>query len=270
LEINIFDVAHGFCAYVVADNRNVILIDCGQNKETGFQPTNYLINRKCNAVELFIVSNYDEDHLSDLENLRASEIPILRLSRNKSLTGDQLRNLKLLAGPLGTGMKELLRMISTYTSTPAEPIDFDGIERKTFYNEYPAFEDTNNLSVVTFLHYGDIHIAFPGDLEKDGWLALLEDRNFEQELERTNFFVASHHGRDSGYCKEIFDHCRPYLVIISDEGVKYDTQKTPYQDHAKGVRWSDGTTRYVLTTRSDGKITITQQPGTKINITTAR
>lgn len=269
MEINILDAAHGFCAYIVADNRNVILIDCGKNEETGFQPTSYLKGRKCNAVELFIVTNYDEDHLSDLPNLVA-EIPIQTILRNKSISGEELRRIKLDAGPLGPGIEALLGMINTYITTPAQPVDFNGIERKTFHNEYPTFRDTNNLSVVTFLHYLDTHIVFPGDLEKEGWLALLEHSDFRRQLEQTNFFVASHHGRDSGYCEEVFSHCKPFLVIISDEAVKYDTQETPYQKHATGVPWSDGSTRYVLTTRSDGKITITQTPGEKTKVNTAR
>jgi beta-lactamase superfamily II metal-dependent hydrolase len=268
VEINILDAAHGFCAYIVADNRNVILIDCGKNEETGFEPSRYLAGRGCRVVELFIVSNYDEDHLSDLPNLR-NKIRIERLLRNKSISGDELRRLKLEAGPLGPGMEALLGMIGNYITTPAQPIDFDGIERKTFYNEFPTFPDTNNLSVVTFLHYLGTHIVFPGDLEKAGWLALLEQSEFQRELEKTNFLVASHHGRESGYCEEVFGYCQPNLVIVSDEDVKYDTQKTPYRKHATGVPWSDGTTRYVLTTRNDGKITISQMPGEKIKVTTA-
>jgi beta-lactamase superfamily II metal-dependent hydrolase len=177
---------------------------------------------------------------------------------------------KLDVGPLGPGIEALLGMIDTYTTTPAQPVDFNGIERKIFYNDFPTFPDTNNLSVVTFVHYLDSLVVFPGDLEKEGWLALLEHSEFRRQLEQTNFFVASHHGRDSGYCEEVFSHCQPFLVIISDEAVKCNTQETPYQKHATGVPWSDGSTRYVLTTCSDGKITITQTLGEKIKVNTAR
>lgn len=269
MEINIFDVAHGSCAYIVSDTKNVILIDCGKNEETGFEPTEYLKGRNCSAIEQFVVTNYDEDHLSDLPNLRA-KIPIQVLLRNKSINGQQLRSLKLEGGPLGPGMEALLSMIDKYTA-PAQSTDFDFgvLERTVFHNDFPNFRDTNNLSLVVFLHYLDVHIVFPGDLEKDGWLALLKEPEFQNQLRQTNFFVASHHGRGSGYCEEVFKYCRPWLVLISDEAVKYDTQDTDYQQHAVGVPWNNGEKGYVLTTRSDGKITITKRPNEKIHVTTA-
>lgn len=269
MEVNILDVAHGSCACIVADNRNVILIDCGKNEETGYQPSSYLRDHNCSGIELFIVTNYDEDHLSDLPNVWP-KIPIQSFLRNTSISGEDLRRLKLQAGPLGPGMESLLRMIGPSPGTSAPPIDFSGIERKSFWNDFSKFPDTNNMSIVIFFHYCDIHIVFPGDLEREGWLALLERAEFQSQLKQTNFFVASHHGRDSGYCEEVFSYCKPYLILISDKEVEYDTQEVPYKKHAKGWPWHDGSTRYVLTTRNDGKITLTQNPGEGIKISTTK
>ncbi len=266
MEIRIFDVAHGFCAYVIADNGNVMLIDCGHNDQTGFRPSNYLTANGCTGIERLIISNYDEDHLSDLPNIR-QQLPIQILHRNKSITADELRSLKLRAGPIQPGMVTLLDMITTYTSDVVNPPDFPGIEIATFSNSYPTFQDTNNLSLVTFLHYRNIHIIFPGDLEKAGWRELLNQQSFVEHLRRVSLFVASHHGRESGYYAEIFDYCHPELVIISDESIQYETQETEYQRHAGGIRWGDGH-RYVLTTRNDGMITIRQREGENPQVST--
>ena len=81
-----------------------------------------------------------------------------------------------------------------------------------------------------------------------------------QSLSRVNIFVASHHGRENGYNEEIFKYCSP-PIIISDESIKYDTQDVDYRKHSKGIPWDDGNTRYILTTRNDGMITITDPPG---------
>lgn len=268
MEVRIFDVAHGFCAYIIADNRNVMLIDCGYNEHTGFRPSNYLPAHNCNGIERFIVSNYDEDHLNDLPSLRRS-LPIQLLRRNASINAEQLRSLKLRTGPLQPGIEAMLDMIRTYTSDVTNPPEFPEMEMVFFYNPYPTFEDTNNLSLVTFLHYHDVHIVFPGDLEKAGWLALIQQQSFRQNLSQVNFFIASHHGRKSGYCIEVFDYCKPELVIISDESIQYETQETEYRRHVSGVRWGDSY-RYVLTTRNDGMITIQQHPGENPLISTAR
>jgi beta-lactamase superfamily II metal-dependent hydrolase len=257
VEIRIFDVTHGFCAYVVGDNGNVMLMDCGSDQDSGFRPSTYLRNAGCTGIEIFIVTNFDGDHLSDLPNLR-SELPIDFLYLNPSISADQLRRLKLKAGPLRSGTQALLEMMSSYTATSADPPDFPGVELGMFWNDYPAFEDTNNLSFVTFLHYRDVHVVFPGDLETAGWRALLRNQSFRDNLRRVNFFVASHHGRENGYCPEVFDYCNPDIVIVSDGPVRYETQNTDYGRHAKGVQFGDRL-RSVLTTRKDGMITIWQR-----------
>lgn len=260
MEIRIFDVAHGFCAFVVADNGNTMLIDCGHNDETSFYPANYLLARGCYGIERFFVLNYDEDHLDGLPRLRAvsDRIPIQVLHRNKSITSGQLRALKRQAGPLGAGMNALLEIMEVYTAPVTLPPVYSNLDFTVFHNDYPNFTDTNNLSLALFLHYPGLSIVFPGDLEKAGWRKLLVNRDFIAHLARVNIFVASHHGRESGYVKEIFDFCKPDVVIISDEEKQYDTQETNYGSHARGISWNKTDIRRVLTTRKDGMITITK------------
>ena len=228
MKIKIFDVEHGFCSYIVADNGNVILVDCGHNNTTGFRPSSYLCQSGCTGIERFIVSNYDEDHLSDLPNLRR-RLPIGILHRNKSINLVALRELKRHGGPLGPGIESLLEMAEKYVNDVKDPPEFPQTELHIYWNDYPDFTDTNNLSLVTFLDYRDIHIIFPGDLEITGWDSLMQDSSFRERLRKTNFFIASHHGRESGYCKEVFDYCQPLLIIISDDSIQYDPQNVDYR-----------------------------------------
>lgn len=266
MSVQIFDVEHGFCAYVVTDSGNVTLIDAGHNSDTGFRPSKYLAANGCTGIEQFVVSNYDEDHLSDLPGLVRSP-GIQTLARNRSIDADQLERLKRQSGPIAPGMRTLLTMIRS--STPnAAPVNWGGATFTFFWNPYPTFTETNDLSLVTFLDHRDVHMVFPGDLEKAGWKALLQRSDFRTALSRVKLFVASHHGRENGYLPEVFDFCKPELVLISDEPVKYDTQDVDYRRHASGMRFSDGM-RHVLTTRADGMITISQAPGAGIRIETA-
>jgi beta-lactamase superfamily II metal-dependent hydrolase len=113
MEIKIFDVEHGFCAYIIGDNHNTMLIDCGHNEITGFRPSDYLPKNRCSGIENFIVSNYDEDHISDLANVCKLKQPngqnfIQTLYRNRSISGEELRKLKLKSGPIAPGMESLL------------------------------------------------------------------------------------------------------------------------------------------------------------------
>jgi beta-lactamase superfamily II metal-dependent hydrolase len=267
MTFTVFDVGQGFCAYLIADNANVILFDCGQNSDTGFRPSQYLPTHGCNAIEELIITNFDQDHVSDLPDLLAN-LSVQVFRRNRSISPEQLRALKLDSGPITAAMESAIDLHERYVEPVQNPPGFGILEVQCFCNNYPSFEDTNNLSLVTFLEYDGFTILLPGDLEKPGWLALLQNRAFNQKLSEVAIFIASHHGRHSGYCPEVFEHCQPEIVIVSDKEIMHDTQKSLYGKHAKGVPWEGGTTRYVLTTRSDGNIRITRKPGERAHITT--
>lgn len=260
MRIEIYDVAHGACASILKDDGRLLMVDCGHNDETDFHPSSYLLREGHHTVQALFISNYDRDHFSDLPNLR-SGLHIESLYRNRSINSAQLRALKLQSGPIGVAMESLLQMIDEYSGDIGvdSPIFDTGIT--TFSNPYPSFDDTNNLSLVTFLNYRNINIVFPGDLECAGWTQLLLNSAFREALSKVQIFVASHHGRESGYCPEVFDYCNPQIVIISDDVIQYDTQEAvDYAVHARGVSWPDGTVRRVLTTRNDGMISIWQGP----------
>lgn len=147
-------------------------------------------------------------------------------------------------------------MINSYTEkvSPGQ-YDSPGIEVRTFSNCYPAFNDTNNLSLLTFLKVAGVKFVLPGDLERKGWLDLLKNSEVCSLLEGVDIFIASHHGRESGYCKEVFGYCNPSLVIMSDGPIQYNTQEMAnvYGKHASGGLFN-GHRRKVLTTRNDGNI----------------
>ena len=255
MKFTIHDVGHGFCAHLKHENGNVMLWDCGHKSNPENRPSRFLTAAGISTVHRLIVTNYDEDHISDLPNLRrAVNIEILR--RNRSITPNQLRKLKEQNGPVTPAMSSLLSMMNSYTGAVAAPPSFPDVNFTTFYCDYPAdFRDTNNLSVVTFLETPMCIVIIPGDLEKPAWMNLLQIQDFRNWLAKTNVFVASHHGRSSGYCREVFEYCNPAVVIFADGPKQYATQEETdtYAAHASGVLFNRRR-RYVLTTRNDGSI----------------
>lgn len=261
MRIEIFDVGHGSAALGIADNNNLVLFDCGHD-DGGFRPSTYL-PLHWRAVQQMIVSHYDSDHVSNLAELRA-RMPIERLLSNPTISVDEIRRLKLQEGPLRPGMAALLEMKSSFGPAVNEA-DLAGITIPYFWNNYIRFQDMNNLSVVAFLKYDDFCIVFPGDIERAGWLVMLERADFRQYLSQVNIFVASHHGRENGYCEEVFQYSHPEMVVISDKSIVHDTQEHCYDSHASGIEFfRNGQSigrRYVLTTRCDGHITIEKARG---------
>jgi len=255
MRFTIHDVGHGFCAHLKHDNGNVMLWDCGHKAEPDHRPSEFLPASGVRTVHRMFITNYDEDHISDLPNLRrAVHINILR--RNRSITPAQLRRLKQESGPISPAMESLLSMHEGYTSDVTDPPSFPNVHFETFCCTYPTdFQDTNNLSYVTFLETPVSNFVIPGDIEKPGWQKLLQNPTFCHQLRRVSVFIASHHGRTSGYCREVFDYCSPSVVIFSDGPKQFATQEETetYAAHASGVNFN-GRRRRVLTTRRDRSI----------------
>lgn len=260
MHLTVFDVQHGACALVTCDNGNRIMIDCGHNGENDWRPGNYLDERGVSQLELLVVTNYDEDHVSGLPNLN-KKVYVRTLLRNKSVAPDTLTQLKTEDG-MGNGIAELVGMTRTYTSTVAQEaaLSYPRVNHNVFYNDYPTFDDENNLSLVLHLEIAGIHFLFPGDLEKAGWKALLESNaRFRETVSKIDILFAAHHGRENGLYEPLFDQygCNPYLVIISDKAKAHQSQETVpyYRSKTKGLS-INGNLRNVLTTRSDGTIRI--------------
>lgn len=257
MRFQILDVGHGFCALLIADNQNTMMIDCGHKSMPEFRPSTYLWQLGQTSIERLFISNYDEDHISDLPAIsRLFSIRILH--RNRSITTSQLRELKLQTGHLSSAMTTLLTMNDAYVySEPVPPPEFPGVEYINFHNNYQLdFDDTNNISLVTFLNCNGTQFVLPGDLGYEGWERLLQNESFKNALRNVEFFVASHHGRKDGYCEAVFEYCNPRAVIISDGPVSYSTQEmaNTYGRHARGIQFN-GEIRKVLSTRRDGTLT---------------
>ena len=234
------------------------MIDTGHNDSYCWRPSRHFRGKE---IEWLVISNFDEDHVSDFGNVLES-CYVNTIVQNPTITSNVLYKLKNGFLGMGTGIKAvyawLQKIKNPILSVPIVMPDFAGVQLSFHWNEYGNFTDTNNLSLVTFVHYGNFTILFPGDLEKAGWRELLKYKAFRNELKRVTVLVAAHHGRENGCCDEVFNFCSPRIVIISDARKQYDTQETSnwYGNRVYGYNTIGGEKRKVLTTRKDGKITI--------------
>lgn len=265
--LRVWDVEHGACAMLHHTHNGqagrLAMIDSGCTN--GWRPSTYIryqLNRP--TLEYLFVTNADQDHMSDLKGLDEADVYVRTLIRNPTYTGQQMAGIKRLSGPLSRDATWYVNACGSYDQPVSEPFDshMGGITASYFFNPYPQFVNTNDLSLVVFIQYAGFKIFFPGDLEGAGWRALLADPMFCAELATTNILVASHHGRRSGFCEDAFSYFTPDAVVISDKPIVHETQRTG-PDYRRVVR-GDGvivrTTmkrRRVLTTRRDGWITFT-------------
>lgn len=262
--LRIWDVEHGACAMLHHLQNGMAgrlaMIDSG-HKAT-WRPSTYIRNGLGRThLDYLFITNADQDHMSDLQGLWDANISVGTLFTNRTYTADQIQRIKLESGPLTRDAARYVSLCKTFTHPVTEPFNdyMGGIACYNFFNSYPSFTDTNNLSLVIFLEFAGFKILFPGDLEKAGWRALLTDPSFCRHLRDTDILVASHHGRENGFCDEVFEHFTPRAAVVSDKAKVHQTQET-VPDYRRVV--SDqgvpvSTTmkrRHVLTTRRDGWI----------------
>lgn len=262
--LRIWDVEHGACAmlhHIVGHHSGrLAMIDSGSCGS--WWPSSYIRDELGRAtLDYLFITNADQDHMSDLQGLWDAGITVPVMFRNPSYTGEEMWRIKRQSGPLSADAKRYVAACSAFSGPVEEPFNLHmgGITATTFWNPYPTFLDTNNLSLVVFISFGGFKILFPGDLEKAGWRALLQRQDFLAELRGTTVLVASHHGRESGFCPDVFDHFTPRAVVISDKPIQHETQHTGH-DYRRVV-WDQGVlvrttmkNRRVLTTRRDGWI----------------
>ncbi len=256
MKIEIFDVEHGQCSVITCPNGKRIMIDCGNNTSTGWNPSDHF---KGQNIESLIITNYDRDHTSDFNGVM-QKCNVRYILGNHTINAYDLAEMKKEYGMSSgiQGVHKFLQRTNWATLSPAAFPDLGEVGKRSYWNPYPYFTDANNLSVATFIEYAGFCILFPGDLEVAGWNEIIKQSGFKERLAKVDILVAAHHGRENGFSTNAFQYMSPAAVVISDCGVEYATQETVqlYRAQARGCVTTDKDTRRVLTTRSDGKIEI--------------
>ncbi len=98
-----------------------------------------------------------------------------------------------------------------------------------------------------------------GDNGITSWEELLGRDDFIDSVRDVDILLASYHGKDSGFCQELFHYFSPKLTIIS-EGRHLDSAIDRYRQVSEGwiVHKREGGVeqRRCLTTRKDGAILV--------------
>ena len=262
--LRIWDVQHGSAAHIHTPNGKHIVADVGSGGSGS--PLLALKNQLGLArLDMAIITHPHLDHISDILNLKS--LNPRTFLRPKQLTkADILANNKDLSPAAMHIIEEYLRFDSTYTDplgpgeNPTDQSVNGGAKIRTFVPTTCPHTNLNNHSVVTVIEYEGSKILLPGDNESASWDELLGRPDFRACISDVDILIAPHHGRDSGFHKELFDYFNPLLTIISD-GRVVDTSATDrYGQVTKG--WTvhrrngpDGK-RKCVTTRNDGTVDV--------------
>ena len=263
-----WNVQHGSAAYVRTPNDKHIVVDLGARTYDGssFNPLLYLKSHwGVSQLDSVIISHPHIDHIEDILNFDALDPRCL--TRPKHLT-----EADLWAGNRNASEEtkqiiwKYIEVTNRYThpifpqDDPMLPENNGGASIKIFTPTDSPTSNLNNHSVVTVITYEGVKILSPGDNESTSWSELLNRSDFRDAISGTHVLVAPHHGRESGFYRDLFDYIEPVITIISD-GRFSDTSATArYSDVSKGWtvkrRKGSNQVRKCVTTRNDGPIDV--------------
>jgi beta-lactamase superfamily II metal-dependent hydrolase len=286
-----YDVQHGSAAYLKTPNQKHIMIDLGtgsiKDSNQTFSP---LLRLKdywgVQQLDQVIITHPHRDHIDDIDNFDALNPRVLL--RPKHLTEQEIRGGNKQNPGEQSKINKYLEISASYSAPvgPAESVTASnnngGVTIQTFQPVGCDRSNLNDQSIVTVVSYANSKIIVPGDNEETSWQELLGEQAFLDAIEGTDILVASHHGRESGYCADLFQHIKPSLVIISDGPAGGTSVTGKYYNATTTKGWtvysrSDGSSqqRWVLTTRDNKAIVVkfgsnTQSNGSYRNVTVDR
>lgn len=229
-----------------------------------FSPLQHIHKKyQITRIDHLILTHPHLDHIEDISNLGLFEVN--SISYPKSVTNSEIRNKVINEIDLykrNIYEKYIYTIGNVYSPSldkynPLLPGYYGDLEIKIFSpkSHVSASYKENEHSLVSFLSYNGYKILLSGDNGPSSWQYLLNNHYFRDDLREVDVFLASHHGRRSGYYDQIFKFFNPKLTIISD-GRSQETSITDiYNSHTKG--WyiqNQNKKRKCLTTRYDGAI----------------
>jgi len=268
LEIIIWDVQHGNAILIKTPNGKSLIHDIGvgdySENSISFSPLQHTRKKHhLYKIDHLIITHPHLDHIEDILNLDLFRVN--SISYPKSISISEIS--KKIDNEFDSYKKEIFRKYleliqnclspNLHMYNPFLPGHYGGVKIK-IYSPKPDVDDSykeNEHSLTTFVFYAGYTILLSGDNGISSWKYLLNNHYFRDDLRNVDVFLASHHGRLSGYHDQIFKFFNPKLTIISDGRLRETSITDIYNSHTKG--WyiqNQHKQRKCLTTRYDGAI----------------
>lgn len=268
LEFTFWDVQHGNATHIRTPNGRNVVIDLGDGEgtllTTRFSPLKALADEGVADIDKLVITHPHRDHLDDIDNI--DDFNVLTLMRPKWLSEADVR------GGNKPQDADKLAQYFRFSNRFSAPVDagnagetasnWGGASFRHYMSKSVPVDNLNNHSIVTVVEFAKSKALISGDNESPSWNELLKQPSFVAELPGIDIFLAPHHGREAGFCAELFDAgLNPYITIISDDQAGSTSVTSKYAARTKGwgVFIGDATAtekRWCVTTRSDGTIRV--------------
>ena len=266
LRVIAHDVGHGQAVHAFMPSGQVVVIDLGCSAT--FSPLAWL-RRQRSTIDSLVVTHPHGDHIDEILALDSRGFDVRHFWRPRWLTEAEVRDANQTV--YRAHVTRYLEMSARYTEpipsneSIGNPAVSGGVRITHYASEDCGRSNINNHSWVVVLEYRGLNVVIPGDNESPSWQELLKKPAFLEAAKTPDLFLASHHGRLSGYYADLFDNTNgignPRLCAVSDGRVQDTDAVDRYSRHAQGWEVRSRQTgrtrqRSCVTTRADGPIEI--------------
>jgi beta-lactamase superfamily II metal-dependent hydrolase len=262
LELRFHNVGHGQAVHIFTPDSKVVVVDLGSSED--FSPLRWL-RSYTDTIHKLIITHPHGDHISEILQLDRMGFNIHQLWCPRWLSRqDVLGQNQPTYRP---HLDRYFSLVAEYNADIAEgqqvgdPAVTGGAEIRQFVAADCGTSAINNHSGVVVVTYAESTVMIPGDNEPPSWNSLLTQPQFMAAALKTDVFMASHHGRESGHCADIFALIKPVLCVVSDGRVMDTDCTSRYSGHASG--WTvfsrsspSREERNCVTTRCDGAVEV--------------
>ncbi len=214
-----FAVDKGHMTLIQFSNGINMMVDC-RSSPSRPSPLQYL-QTKVRTLDFVVITHPHQDHLTGLKDVCEHYRPRYLWHNGRYFLPDPVYEdwsyyERLRTGKISYCSPEHVRSGKTatigdsriYLASPLIP------------NLEGTSEDENNNGIILSILTGNAKVVLTGDTEQDQWSAV-----DLRTLAKPSVFLASHHGRDSGFSAEAMAAIKPQHIVISD-GEPADTDAT--------------------------------------------
>lgn len=261
MKMTVWNVEDGNSISLELPNGKLAMIDAHATSK--FSPVRELYAIGYRKVDWLFVTHPHTDHLGDVQTIRDLRMGPTIMIRPREISEELIRK----DNANKDVVESYLALDKEYTRKPELLEDYrnqentGGVAIELFIPESRGTQDINDYSRIIMITFGNHKILCMGDCTPASVRGLLENDDCATKIQGVDFLVAPHHGHESCYCPELFDHISPKLTVVSDDHAEEGVSavgKYEYWSSGMVFTTSAGVSemRYCLTTRNDGDISI--------------
>ncbi|MNI03843.1 ComEC family competence protein [compost metagenome] len=200
LKIHFIDVGQGASQLIIGPTGQTMLIDAGNNDKEKLM-VDYLNKLHIKKIDILIGTHPDADHIGGLDAV------INHFDIGKVYMPKVQANTKTFEDVLTAIQKKGLKVT---TAKAGVQLDWEADTTVTMVGPVGTYEDTNEMSAVLRLTYGDTSFLLTGDAEAQSEKDMLDSKvNLQADV-----LLVGHHGSNSSTSKSFLEAVKPKYGMI--------------------------------------------------------